>query len=124
MLGQIAEEDAAFPCLEAWGVSESCWVKPWAGDIWPGVRSEHHIGHSPCSASSFDHTQDVCVCKSITHDDIGLKVVKSLRLFWVFLWEGKSYPSDNFHGEIVNLINTRGCFVKRRQGCGGAWLTM
>lgn len=82
------------------------------------------LAHSPCSASSFDHTQDVCVCTSITHDDTGLKVVKSLRLFWVFLWEGKSYPSDNFHREIVNLMNTRGCFLKGRQGCGGAWLTM
>lgn len=50
MLGQITEGHGGFLCLEAWGVSESCWVKPCAGDIWPGVRSEHHTAPAlpPC----------------------------------------------------------------------------
>lgn len=74
--------------------------------------------------SVFDHAEDVCVRKSITHDDTGLKVVKSLRLLWVLLWEGKSYPSDDFCGEIVNLIKHQRLFSKAKAGAvGGAWLT-
>lgn len=66
----------------AWAVSESCWVKPWAGDTWLQVRPKDGsspLAHSPLHLSAFDHTGDVGIHKSITHDDAGLKVVKSLR---------------------------------------------
>lgn len=62
--------------------------------------------------------------RSITRDDTGLKVVKSLRLLCVFLWEGKSYPSYNFHGETVNLIKHQRLFSEAEAGAvEGAWLT-
>lgn len=55
----------------------------------------------------------------VTRDDTGFMVVKSLRLLWVFLWEGKSYPSDNFCGEIVNLIKHQRLFSKAKAGLWG-----
>lgn len=55
----------------------------------------------------------------VTRDDTGLTVVKSLRLLWVILWEGKSYPSDNFCGEIVNVIKHQRLFSKAKAGLWG-----
>lgn len=37
-----------------------------------------------------------------------LQVVSSLRLLWVFLWEGKRYPLRGFCVEIVHLIKHQG----------------
>jgi len=98
-------------------------VKRWALET-SGERSDQRTvallwPPAPASASSFDRAEDVYVHTSLTGDDAGLKVVKSLRLLWVFLWEGKSYPSDSFCGEIVNAWNTRGCFLRQRQGLQG-----
>lgn len=74
---------------------------------------------APVPVSSFDHTEDICIRKSITRDDTGLKIVKSLRLFWVFLWEEKSYPSHHFRREIVNLIKHQKLFYKAEAGAVG-----
>lgn len=54
--------------------------------------------------------------RSITRDDTGLKVVKSSRFLCVFLWEGESYSSDNFHGETVHLIKHQRLFSEAEAG--------
>lgn len=78
---------------------------------------------APASASSVTHM--FCGRENITCDDTGLEVGKSVRLFWVFLWEGKSYPSDDFLGETVNLIEHQKFFSEAKAGAvRGAWLTM
>lgn len=85
--------------------------------VW--YRPEVPLATAPAPASSI--TQKMfCVRENITCDDTGLKVGKSVRLLWVFLWEGK-----DFRGETVHLIEHQKLFSEAKAGAvRGARLTM